>query len=85
VLSLRDLIVARPETPISEVMIAEPVAVGVTADQDEVAHVVARYNLLALPVLDDSGRLLGIITVDDAIEVLLPSGWQRKLNRIFNS
>jgi Mg/Co/Ni transporter MgtE len=45
----------------------------------------AEYNLLALPVLDDTGRLLGIITVDDAIEVLLPSGWQRKLNRIFNS
>jgi hypothetical protein len=44
VLSLRDLIVARPDTLISGVMIAEPVAVGVLADQDEVARVVARYN-----------------------------------------
>src|SRR5204862_3061883 len=45
VLSLRDLIVARPETAIRDVMIHEPVAVGVLADQDEVAEVVAHYNL----------------------------------------
>ena len=49
VLSLRDLIVAQPETPIGDVMIREPVAVGVSADQDEVAEVVAHYNLLAVP------------------------------------
>ena len=49
VLSLRDLIVAQPTTPIGEVMIEEPVAVDVLADRDEVAGVVARYNLLAVP------------------------------------
>jgi CBS domain-containing protein len=59
VLSLRDLIVARPETAISEVMYDEPVAVGVLASQEEVAQVVARYNLLAVPVVDDAGRLAG--------------------------
>ncbi len=53
VLSLRDLIVAPPATQISEVMIREPVAVGALADQDEVAEVVAHYNLLAVPVVDD--------------------------------
>jgi len=84
VLSLRDLIVARPETPIAEVMIHEPVAVGVLADQDEVAEVVAHYNLLAVPVVDDEGRLAGIVTVDDAIDMVLPTAWKKRLPRLFS-
>jgi magnesium transporter len=83
VLSLRDLIVAPPATPISEVMIREPVAVGVLADQDEVAEVVAHYNLLAVPVVDDDGRLAGIVTVDDAIDTVLPTAWKKRLPRLF--
>jgi len=83
VLSLRDLIVAPPDTPISEVMIREPVAVGVLADQDEVAEVVAHYNLLAVPVVDDDGRLAGIVTVDDAIDTVLPTAWKKRLPRLF--
>ncbi len=84
VLSLRDLIVARPDTPISEVMYDEPVAVGVRSDQDEVAQVVARYNLLADPVVDDDGHLEGIVTVDDAIDTVLPTAWKRRLPRVFS-
>ena len=84
VLSLRDLIVAQPETRISEVMINEPVAVGALADQDEVAEVVAHYNLLAVPVVDDERRLVGIVTVDDAIDTVLPSAWKRRLPRLFS-
>ncbi len=83
VLSLRDLIVAQPATPISTVMIGEPVAVGVLADQDEVAQVVARYNLLAVPVVDDEGRLAGIVTVDDAMDSILPTAWKKRLPRLF--
>jgi CBS domain-containing protein len=83
VLSLRDLIVARPETRISEVMIPEPVAVGVLADQEEVAQVVAHYNLLAVPVVDDEGRLAGIVTVDDALDTILPTAWKKRLPRLF--
>ncbi len=83
VLSLRDLIVARPDTPISEVMIREPVAVGVLADQDEVAEVVAHYNLLAVPVVDEEGRLAGIVTVDDAIDTVIPTAWKKRLPRLF--
>ena len=41
------------------------------------AQVVARYNLLAVPVVDDEGRLEGIVTIDDAIDTVLPSGWKR--------
>jgi magnesium transporter len=79
VLSLRDLIVAPPSTPIGEVMIDEPVAVEVTADRDDVASVVARYNLLAVPVVEESGRLVGIVTVDDAIDTILPASWRRRV------
>lgn len=83
VLSLRDLIVARPETPIADVMIHEPVAVGVLAGEDEVAEVVAHYNLLAVPVIDDDGRMAGIVTVDDAIDTVLPTAWKKRLPRLF--
>ena len=82
VLSLRDLIVARPETPLSEFMIPEPAAVNVLAHQDEVADVVAHYNLLAVPAVDDQGRLVGIVTVDDAIDALLPDERRRRLPRL---
>ena len=82
VLSLRDLIVAKPDVSISEVMIKEPVAVGVLADQDEVAQVVAHYNLLAVPVVDKEGRLAGIVTVDDAMDAILPAAWRKRLPRL---
>jgi magnesium transporter len=84
VLSLRDLIVAQPEMKVREFMRDEPVAVGVLADRDEVAQIVARYNLLAVPVVDDGGRLVGIVTVDDAIDTVLPSGWRHRVPRLFN-
>jgi len=78
VLSLRDLIVAPPSTPIGEVMIDEPVAVDVLADRDDVAGLVARYNLLAVPVVDADRRLVGIVTVDDAIDTILPANRRRR-------
>jgi magnesium transporter len=84
VLSLRDLIVAAPDAPVRDFMYPEPVVVRVLADQDEVAQVVARYNLLAVPVVDDEGHLEGIVTVDDAIDTVLPSGWKHRLPRLFS-
>jgi magnesium transporter len=83
VLSLRDLIVAPPDTPVGSFMIREPIAVGVLADQEEVAEVVAHYNLLAVPVVDDEGRLEGIVTVDDAIDTVIPTAWKKRLPRVF--
>jgi magnesium transporter len=84
VLSLRDLIVARPDTPISSVMYDEPVAVRTDAGQEEVTEAVARYNLLAVPVVDGEGKLAGIVTVDDAMDTLLPQPSRRRLPRLFN-
>ena len=86
----RRAVAARPDRraagrrPIREVMIREPVAVGVLADQDEVAEVVAHYNLLAVPVVDDDGRLVGIVTVDDAIDTVIPTAWKKRLPRVFS-
>ena len=58
-----------------------------TADVDdpasEVAQKIAEYNLLALPVVDEQGDILGIITVDDAMELLLPKDWRQRLPKIF--
>ncbi|HEX5322571.1 MAG TPA: CBS domain-containing protein, partial [Capsulimonadaceae bacterium] len=78
VISLRDLIVAKAETHISEFMITKVRSVHVNAHIEEVAHQFERYKLLALPVVDDDHRLLGIITVDDTLEQLLPDDWRRR-------
>ena len=84
VLSLRDLIVARPGAHLRDFMIAEPVTVNVLTPQSEVAALIARYDLLAVPVIADDGRLEGIVTVDDAIDAVLPMTWKRRLPRVFN-
>ena len=70
VLSLRQLVTAPDETSLSEIMIKDVVSVHVTTDQEDVARIVALYNLLALPVVDQEGAIVGIITVDDVIDVL---------------
>jgi len=49
---------------------------------DDVAQKIAEYNLLALPVVDEIGDILGIVTVDDAIELLLPKDWRQRLPRL---
>jgi CBS domain-containing protein len=77
VLSLRDLIVAKPEARVSSVMIKEPITVNVRDDQDHVAGVIARYNLLAVPVVDDESHLEGIVTVDDALDAVAPEAGRR--------
>src|SRR5512139_21861 len=70
VLSLRQLLTVPPSTPLSRIMTTEVISVGTGMDQEEVAQQVARYNLLAVPVVDDQNRLVGIVTVDDIIDVL---------------
>ena len=71
VLSLRHLIVAQPDTPLSGLMVRDVISLRADADRDEIAPVIAKYNLLALPVIDERGVLLGIVTVDDAIDTVL--------------
>ena len=70
VVSLRQLVVVPPWTRVEEVMAPDVIHVRADADQEEAARLMARYDLLALPVVDDAGHLLGLITHDDLVEVL---------------
>jgi magnesium transporter len=68
--SLRQLVVVSPATPLKEFMITDVFSVQTDMDQEEVAKLVARYDILAVPVVDGSNRLVGIVTVDDVIDIL---------------
>jgi magnesium transporter len=84
VLSLRELIVAEPSTPIGRVMHRELIRGRLDDSHDEVARMIAKYNVLALPIVDDLGRLRGIVTVDDAMDVILPDDWKARLPRVYS-
>ncbi len=81
--TLRGLIVASPDTPVLQFMRPEPISVAADLDAEQVGAAIARYNLLALPVVDDEGRMLGMVTVDDAFERALGESWRRRLPEIF--
>lgn len=70
VLSIRKLVVVKPATVLRDIMEANVVSVRVETDQEEVSRHVARYNLLAIPVVDENNVLQGIVTVDDVIDVI---------------
>ena len=70
VVSMRRLLLVSPETPLKRIMTADLVSARVDTDQEEVARQVAAYNLLAIPVVDEENKLVGIITVDDVIDVI---------------
>jgi len=82
-ITLRGLIVAAPDTPVRDFMRGDPISVTVDLDAEQVGAAIARYNLLALPVVDDEGRMHGIVTVDDALERALGEGWRKRLPEIF--
>ncbi len=79
VLSLRDLIVAKPGTPISTLMIRDVIVVHLHDGVQEVAAVLSKYNLLAVPVVDDEFRIQGLVTVDDVLDAVLPESVKRRL------
>jgi magnesium transporter len=83
VIALRSLILAEPSAPLEEVMRSEFQLAQPDESAKEVAQRIAEYNLLALPVVDEAGDILGIITVDDAMELLLPKDWRHRLPRLF--
>jgi len=70
VLSLRQLLTVPPTTPLKNIMTRDVISVAVDMDQEEVARHVARYNLLAIPVVEKDNTLVGIITVDDVVDVI---------------
>ena len=70
VVSLRRLLLVSPDTPLKRIMTTDLISVRVDTDQEEVARQVASYNLLAIPVVDEENKLVGVITVDDVIDVI---------------
>jgi magnesium transporter len=83
-ISLRSLILADPTKKLSEAMRSEFRFAHPSESAEDVAQTISEYNLLALPVIDDEGDIAGIVTVDDAMEILLPKNLQRRLPRLFS-
>jgi magnesium transporter len=69
VLSLRELIVSQPDKRVGDLLAGDAITVSPRQDQEEVAEVISKYDLLAVPVVDDRKRMLGIVTVDDVMDV----------------
>lgn len=70
VVSLRQLILTDPQKVLREIMVEDIVSIPPETDQEEVARLASRYNFVAVPVVDDENKLIGVVTVDDIIDVL---------------
>jgi len=81
VLNLRQLIMAQPQELVVDIMISDPARVHHGDSRDSVAAIVGKYDLLALPVVDDDDILVGMITVDDVVSHIAKQAWKRKLGR----
>jgi len=81
-ISLKDLVLSTPSKPVGEVMKQEFKYISPGEDDKDAAVTISKYNLLALPVVDDERRLLGVITVDDALDLVLPPQSRRRKGRI---
>jgi magnesium transporter len=80
VIALRELVEADPEAKIGHLMQSRVVMVTPDTDREEAANLISRYNFLALPVVDGSRRLLGVVTVDDLVDVLIKEGTEDVLH-----
>ena len=82
VLTLKDLILARPEVQIRDIMRTPVKTLSVDAHQEEVAEFISKYNLLAAPVVDEDQVLRGIVTVDDVVDFLLPPASRKRRRKL---
>ncbi len=76
--SLRDMLLSSPDIPMSDIMETKLKTVTPEMDEDDVAEIVSKYNLLAIPVVDEEGKILGIITIDDIVDILLPASPRKR-------
>lgn len=82
VVSLRELLLAGLDTKLSDIMVTKPKSVSPDTDEAEVAEIISKYNLVALPVTDTEDHLLGIVTIDDIIDRILPPAAKRKRRKV---
>ncbi len=83
VFSLSKLIFADPGQRIRELMLTRVISVGLNDNQDDVAKIISKYDLLAVPVVDEHGQLQGIVTADDALDKIIPTAWKKRLPRFY--
>jgi magnesium transporter len=83
VASLRDLVLAEPDQPVAALMEDDVVDIAADVDEEEVGRIMTKYDLLAIPVVDEERRLVGIVTLDDALDAVLPDDWKQRLPRLF--
>jgi magnesium transporter len=83
VFSLRQLVLAQPDTLVTDFMEKRVVTVDLTDSQEECGQVVSKYNLLAVPVVDEQKRIQGIVTADDALDKIIPTAWKKRLPRFY--
>ena len=83
VFSLSDLVLAAPDASVDSIMHHKAKRVQLTDSREEVLELIAKYNLLAVPVVDQANRLRGIVTTGDALDLILPEEWKIKMPRLF--
>jgi CBS domain-containing protein len=83
VVSIWDILIAQPSQPLQEIMESDIIKVQPDTDPRTVAETLAKYNLLAVPVINEDGFMEGVVTVDDALDVLLPTERNRKTRRMY--
>jgi magnesium transporter len=84
VISLRELVMADPATPIRDFMHKRLVTVQLDDSQEDIAQAVSKYNLLAVPVVDNEWRIQGIVTADDALDKIIPTAWKKRLPHLYH-
>jgi magnesium transporter len=81
IVALRDLLLANPEADLTSVMKPVECVAHPLDNERDAARLIADEDLVALPIVDDEGKMLGIVTVDDAIDVILPTAWKKRIPR----
>ncbi len=84
VFSLKQLIFAEPTAHVEDFMEDRVKSVNLTDEQNEVAQVITKYDLLAIPVVDDQNVMHGIVTADDALDKIIPTAWKKRLPRFYH-
>ncbi len=84
VFSLRELVLSKPRRLVSEIMEDRTITVDLHDSQEEVAQLISKYNLLAVPVTDEQNVIHGIVTADDALDKIIPTAWKKRLPRLYH-
>jgi len=82
--SLRQLVLANPKSHIKDFMETRVITLNLDDDQDHCAQLISKYNLLAIPVVDQHNVLHGIVTADDALDKIIPTAWKKRLPKLYH-